>query len=97
MFPINYDPRELPTFQAAVRSLRALSPDGVTRLSIAGAGLWTIPPPIKSEVSSSIRELLAAVENLEILTLSSGTLPAPCPALTPQFIPPLSSAPASIQ
>lgn len=34
MFPIGFDPRELSVLQAAVRSLRVLSPNGVARLSI---------------------------------------------------------------
>jgi len=88
MSPINHHPRELPMFQAAVRSLRALSPNGVTRLSVTGVDPSTFHSSIQSEISSSIRELLADVGNLETVTLSSGCLPAACLALAPQLSPP---------
>ena len=87
--PVAYDSNEFSLFHALLRSLRALSPSGVTRLSITGIDPSAIPLSNKFEVSSSIRDLLTDVENLETLTISSGCLPAVCQALTPRPIPPI--------
>jgi len=93
LFPTNYDPRDLAIFQAAVCSLRALSHNGITRLSITGTDTLTFPSPLKPRISS-IRNLLVGMENLENLTLSSGFVPTVCLVLTPQPIPPIVLCPS---
>lgn len=82
------NPCEFSAFPEIVRSLRAFPLNGVTRLSITGIYPSTIPPSNKPEVFTSIRELLADAENLEILTISSGCLPVVCRTLTPRPTPP---------
>lgn len=87
-FSDRYTPTRFSLFQEILRSLPALSPGGVTQLSIAGIGASTIPDSVKPEVFSSIRGLLAGMGKLETITVSSGCLPAVCRALAPQAVRP---------
>ena len=80
-------PRDLFIFRAILYSLHALSLNSVARLSITGIDPSTISDPAKPAVFSSIRELLAGMENLKTLTVSSGCVPAICLALSPQPAP----------
>ena len=87
------NPQEFSVFPELLRSLRTLTLNSVTRLSITGINPLTTPFLIKPEVFSSIRELLTDAENLEILTISSGCLPAVSQALTPRPTPPVVRCP----